>query len=184
MGMNTTGNANQQLRYPFIRETLLKDEKLVYVTRPHWIIFGPTTAAFILAVILYYYGRAYLSFGLSLFQGYDLYQIFAIVVFLVGVYWLITAVTRYCTSEYGITDKRVLMKTGWIRRNSLEIFLRKLEAIHVDQTIFGRILNYGTIVITGTGGTQDYYIYIPDPLGFRKRVQQQTDLLTDKEDGH
>lgn len=184
MNMNSISKTNQELPYPFIRETLLSDEKLVYVTRPHWVVFGSCVAAFILAFLIYCYGPAYFSFRFNLLGGYDLYQLIAFAVFAAGVYWLAQALVRYYTSEYGVTNKRVLMKTGWIRRNSLEIFLQKLEAIHVDQTIMGRILNYGTIVIIGTGGTEDYYFYIPDPLGFRKRVQQQADLLIDEQDRH
>jgi uncharacterized membrane protein YdbT with pleckstrin-like domain len=101
---------------------------------------------------------------------------------LIGAYWLLMAYIKYRTSEFGITDKRVLMKTGFVSRNSLEIFLRKLEAINVNQTVTGRILNYGTLVIIGTGGTEDFYFNVPDPLNFRKRVQQQADLLTDADD--
>jgi len=179
--MNSRSRTNQDLPYPFIRETLLTDEKLVFVTRPHWIVFGPCVAAFMVAFIIYVYGPVYFSFRFPFLDGYDFYQVLTFAAFLTGIYWLIQALIRYYTSEYGVTDKRVLMKTGWIRRNSLEIFLQKLEAIHVDQTVVGRIFNYGTIVIIGTGGTQDYYCYIPQPLSFRKRVQQQADLLTDKE---
>lgn len=182
MNMNSRSRTNQNLPYPFIRETLLSDEKLVYVTRPHWVVFAPCVAAFIFSFIVYLYGPVYFSFRFGLLGGYDLYQLLAFAVFLVGAYWLLQALIKYYASEYGITDKRVLMKTGLIRRASLEIFLYKLEAIHVDQTIMGRILNYGTIVIIGTGGTEDYYLYIPDPLGFRKRVQQQADLLIDEQD--
>lgn len=181
MNTNTSNKANQSIPYPFIRETLLPSEKLVYVTRPHWIIFGPCVATFIIALFIYYNGAAYLLFRFNLFGGYDLYQLLAGIIFLLGVYWLIQASIRFYTSEYGVTDKRVLMKTGWIRRSSVEIFLRKLESINVDQTVPGRILNYGTIVIIGTGGTEDYYLYVPDSFGFRKCVQQQADLLTDDE---
>ncbi len=172
------------MQYRYIQSTLLKDEELIYIARPHWIIFSPAVITLFLALLFYYYGPVYFSFRSSLWGGYQLFDVISAVVALVGLYWLLTAYIMYRTAEYGITDKRVLMKTGWIRRNSLEIFLRKLEGINVNQTVTGRVLNYGTIVIIGTGGTQDIYYNVPDPLGFRKRVQQQTDLLIDEEDRH
>lgn len=176
MNRNTKNNTNQSLPYPFIRGTLLAQEKLAYVTRPHWFVFMPCVLMFLAALFAYHYSVTHYSAAFVILAGYTLYQLAAIAIFFVAIYWLAQALIRYCTSEYGITDKRVLMKTGWIQRDSLEIFLSKIEAIHVDQTITGRMLNYGTISIIGTGGTQDYYSYVPDPLEFRKRVQQQADL--------
>lgn len=168
--------------YRYIDSTLLKDEKLIYAARPHWIIFGPAVAAFVVAFLFLYFGPVYFALRLSIWGNHQLYDICAAIAALIGAYWLLTAYIKYRTSEFGITDKRVLMKTGLVSRNSLEIFLRKLEAINVNQTVTGRILNYGTLVIIGTGGTEDFYPNVPDPLNFRKRVQQQADLLTDPDD--
>lgn len=168
--------------FRYINSTLLRDEKLIYAARPHWIIFGPAVAAFVIAFLFLYFGPVYLSLNIAIWGNHSLYDICALIAALVGIYWLLTAYIKYRTSEFGITDKRVLMKTGFVSRNSLEIFLRKLEAINVNQTVPGRILNYGTLVIIGTGGTEDFYFNVPDPLGFRKRVQQQADLLIDPDD--
>jgi len=79
----------------------------------------------------------------------------------------------YATSEFGITDKRVLIKTGFIQRNSHEILLSKVEAIKVNQGLLGRMLDFGTIALTGTGGTQDPFKNIVKPLEFRKQAQEQ-----------
>lgn len=178
--MNTSAADNM----PYIRENLLSDETLVFATRPHWIIFAPAVLSFIVSFLCYIYGPQYFAFDTPIWNGYRLYEIVSIMVALVGVYWLITAFITYKTSEYGVTDKRVLMKTGWIQRNSVELFLRKLEAINVDQSIPGRFLNYGTLIIVGTGGTGDPYLYVPNPLNFRKLVQEQVDHAIDDEDVH
>ena|SRR3990167_1153903 len=176
--MNTTAVDDM----PYIRENLLSDETLIFATRPHWIIFMPAVLSFIIALLCYMYGARYFMFDAEIWHGYRLYEMVSMVVGAVGVYWLLTAFITYKTSEYGVTDKRVLMKTGWVRRTSVELFLRKLEAINVDQSIPGRLLNYGTIMIIGTGGTNDPYLYVPTPLHFRKIVQQQVDKLIDEED--
>ncbi len=167
------------MQFKYIPSTLLRGEKLIYIARPHWIIFTPGVLMLIVAMLFFHYGPIFFSFQFSVLGGYQLYGIVGFVIALVACYWLLTAYIIFRTSEYGVTDKRVLMKTGWIRRNSLEIFLQRLEAINVSQTVPGRIFNYGTIVLIGTGGTQDYYANVPDPLNFRRRVQQQTDALID-----
>ena len=79
---------------------------------------------------------------------------------------------RYLTSEFGVTNKRVLIKTGFIKRTSLETLLTKIEGILVDQSIGGRIFNYGTIVIKGTGGTGSPFKSIGAPMEFRKQIQE------------
>lgn len=161
----------------YIQETILKEEKLIYWTRPHWIIFMPSVISMIVAILLFIYGPALFGpTGYFVFFGFYLYQIIAILALLFGIYSILSSYIHYQTSEYGITDKRILMKTGWIQRKSLEVFLDKVEAVRVDQSILGRILDYGTIVIIGTGGTEDPYYSVPQPLEFRKKVQQQIDL--------
>ena len=159
----------------YINETLLQNERLVYVTKPHWIIFV-WSALMILATLFAKVYGAHVDVLQFRIAGFYLYNAIAIVLFLVTLYMLGSAIIFYKTSEYAITDKRVLIKVGWIGRDALEIFLDKIEAVRIDQSIPGRILNYGTLAIIGTGGTQDAFPYVPDPLGFRKKVQQQLDL--------
>ena len=160
----------------YIHNTLLEKEELVFITRPHWIVFASPFFAFVFAALILHLGPQYLSAGIVLF-GFSLPQLFALLVSIIGLYWLIGAFIMYRYSEYGITNKRVLLKTGLIQRKSLEIFLDKIEAVRIDQGVIGRLLNYGSIVVVGTGGTGDPFAYIPDPLNFRKKVQQQIDLV-------
>ena len=111
----------------------------------------------------------------SMIASYSLHTWFVIAFALVTLFIWIKTYIFYRCSEYGITNKRVLMKTGWIQRNSLEMFLDKIEAIHVDQTVLGRLLGYGTLMIVGTGGSRDPFVNVPRPLHFRKMVQQEID---------
>jgi uncharacterized membrane protein YdbT with pleckstrin-like domain len=99
-------------------------------------------------------------------------------------WWLLVAVTgiigaftfsrawvTYKTSEFAVTDKRVVIKVGWIRRRTLETMLSKVEGVGVDQSLTGRMLGYGSIEVTGTGGTREEFTRIADPLEFRRQVQ-------------
>lgn len=87
---------------------------------------------------------------------------------------LIAGAARYmafATSEFAITNKRVIIKVGFLRRHTLEMQLSKLEAIAVSQGIVGRLFGYGNIVVTGTGGTKEPFRTISGPLEFRRAAQ-------------
>lgn len=81
---------------------------------------------------------------------------------------------RY-TDEYAVTNRRIIVKTGLISRKTLEMNLSKIESVNVDQSIFGRLLGYGTITIIGTGGTRESFPNISEPLLFRKKFQELSD---------
>ena len=72
------------------------------------------------------------------------------------------------TDEFVITNRRIIIKKGWITLDTLEISLQKIEAVNVYQSIFGRIWNYGSIIVVGTGGTRERFHYIKKPIEFRK----------------
>lgn len=76
------------------------------------------------------------------------------------------------TDEYVITNKRVIIKKGWLNIRTLEMNLSKIETVNVDQSILGRILGYGCITIVGTGGTREESHYIKKPIAFRKAFME------------
>ena len=75
-------------------------------------------------------------------------------------------------SEFGITNKRLIIKTGILSRRTLELNLSKIESVNVNQSILGRILGYGSIGVIGTGGTKEYFVSIKNPLEFRRKFQE------------
>jgi len=84
----------------------------------------------------------------------------------------IAPLIEFSTSEFAITNKRVIIKVGLISRRTLEMNLNKIESVNVNQGLLGRMLGYGTIVIVGTGGTKEPFADISDPLTFRKKFQE------------
>jgi uncharacterized membrane protein YdbT with pleckstrin-like domain len=93
---------------------------------------------------------------------------------IIGIIPLIAALIRNATSEFAVTNRRVIVKVGLVERRTLEINLAKVESIGVDQTLWGRLFDYGTIVVVGTGGTREPFESIADPLGFRRAVNEAT----------
>lgn len=79
---------------------------------------------------------------------------------------------RRATSEFAITNKRIIIKIGLISRRTLEMNLSKIESVNVNQSILARLLGYGTIVVIGTGGTREVFYDIAKPLMFRRKFQE------------
>jgi uncharacterized membrane protein YdbT with pleckstrin-like domain len=113
------------------------------------------------------------------------FLVFAIVAWIAHALWLaipclvlaliigLVQHVKFVTSVFVVTDQRVLIKVGWIQRRSLETLLAKIEGIVVEQGLGGRLFGYGTIIVTGTGGTHERFDMIADPMLFRKHVQEQ-----------
>lgn len=121
---------------------------------------------FIAPTLLVFAGLATFAFGGGV-------ALAGVAVLMVGLYGWIKAFIRYKTSEFGVTNKRVIMKVGLVRRTSVEIVLNKVESVSVDQGIVGRVFNFGSVAVVGTGGTHDPFHRIAAPMQFRRAVQEQ-----------
>lgn len=85
-----------------------------------------------------------------------------------GVLFWVAAAVRYITTEIAITNKRVIAKAGFISRSTIEINLQRIESLQVRQGVLGRILNFGSVIVSGAGNPQAPIVGISDPLKFRK----------------
>jgi uncharacterized membrane protein YdbT with pleckstrin-like domain len=92
-----------------------------------------------------------------------------------GLIFWIMALIRYKTTELAFTNKRVIAKFGFISRQTVELNINKVESIQVNQGIFGRIFNYGTLVISGAGNPQAPIPGISDPMSFRRAFMESQD---------
>jgi len=147
----------------YIENNLMQGEAVIYKTNlTKFILVYPIALLFLIPIII----------GLSGAKAELSVMYFTISIF-VFIPMEIAYFLQYWTSEFAVTDHRVLIKVGFIRRKSLEILLAKVEGISVDQGIFGRIFDYGTIVVRGTGGTGEPFSKICAPFEFRKKVQEQ-----------
>ena len=94
--------------------------------------------------------------------------IITIPLFGLGIIIILSAVFTYISTELAVTNKRVVAKTGFIKRSTIELNLSKVESIQVHQGLFGRILNYGSLVVSGAGNPQAPIPNIADPKSFRR----------------
>src|SRR5262249_37609085 len=135
----------------YVHENLITDEHVSYQARLHWILFlRPffiSLALVALAVLFFYMsGRA----DANLVNVLTLVGMSLIVI---AVFPFIGAWIERASSEFAVTNKRVILKTGFIQKKTAEMFLNKIESVGVEQSITARIFGYGTIIIRGTGGS-------------------------------
>ena len=99
------------------------------------------------------------------------------VLIILGVVIIFGGIMRRNATEMAVTNRRVVIKTGIASRRTIEMLLNKVESIAVNETAFGRMLGFGTIVVIGTGGTLEPFYKMAHPLEFRNHVQQQIEHL-------
>lgn len=83
---------------------------------------------------------------------------------------------KLASTEFAVTNQRVIGKTGLVRRDTIETLLPKVESIQVSEPVLGRIFGYGTIVVRGTGGSDNPFPFISGARRFRSEVAE---LLAD-----
>ena len=171
----------------YVKRNLMSGETVVAAAKLHWIIFLRTAVLFLISIVLLSCSGLFAEPNTTDQEIADLVVIAVWALRIAGFGFLLLALgagakplIRHLTSEYAVTNKRVLVKVGLIRRDSLELLLSKVEAIRVNQSVLGRLLGYGTLVITGTGGSANAYHGIASPLRFRRQVQEQIGSVQDK----
>ena len=157
----------------YVERVIQPGETLVYRAPLHWIVYVP-------GVVLVAIGLAILGYDTASVPAADAgnwqgvlhaaIQVVGVVLLLGAAISLLAAFIRRHTTEIAVTSRRAIYKTGVVRRTTSEISVDKIETVLVDQGILGRILNFGTIVIRGTGGGLEPVRNIGDPLTFRSKL--------------
>lgn len=149
----------------YIDEILQPGEKVLYSTNAHWIFYFPAIVAWIVALVLFVLSRQTTVEGLIL-----LCLVASGLVALAALYWTVKGWFHRFTTETDVTNLRVVHKTGFIKRRTFEMALDKVESVDVNQTILGRILNYGDVTINGVGEGRETIRTIASPLAFRSSI--------------
>ncbi len=159
------GNGLTEIMARYIDEILQPGERVLYSTNAHWIFYVPAILAWIVAIALFVLARQTIVEGLVL-----LCLVGSGLAALAALYWTLKGWFHRFTTETDVTNLRVVHKTGFIKRRTFEMALDKVESVDVDQTILGRILNYGDITIRGVGEGIETIRTIASPLAFRSSI--------------
>jgi uncharacterized membrane protein YdbT with pleckstrin-like domain len=148
----------------YIQKVLQPGETLIYRTRLHWLIYGRAILLLLIAIACaaagYYAGTDFQDAGLI--AG----AFFLLLALISGIHGAI----RRASTELAVTDHRVIFKRGIVSRYTIEMARSKVESVDVEQSIGGRIFNYGTILVRGTGGSLEPFRNIEDPLRLRSAI--------------
>ncbi len=160
----------------YVEQNLRSTEEIICQVKPHWIIFLRTFVWLIITLLVLFFGMGSAIGQIQpIHEAPPLYQIIAIITFCAALFSALGAFIKYASGEFAVTNKRVMMKTGVIRRSTTEILLSRIESISIYQSLLGRLCNYGSLTISGTGGSKDPFINLPDPLQLRDVIQSTTE---------
>jgi uncharacterized membrane protein YdbT with pleckstrin-like domain len=146
----------------YTEKSLVEGENLIYIARLHWIIFLLPIVMLLLAnIFLHYFHFLYARYIALFFVA-------------LGVLLVLIIFGEYFSTEFGVTNKRIIVKVGMIGRTARELFLNRIESIQLQQTILGRILGYGAVIPAGTGGDKArLHSYIDNPMKLKKIIDEQ-----------
>ena len=149
----------------YIDDILQPGEKVLYSTNAHWIFFLPAIVAWVAAAALFVISGM-IPAGPMVLVCMSLAAIVAIF----ALYKTATAWFHRWTTETDVTNMRVVHKTGFVKRRTFEMSLDKIESVDVNQSILGRIMNYGDVTIRGVGEGFEKIQTIASPLAFRSAI--------------
>lgn len=149
----------------YVERVLQPGETIVYLTSLHWLVYLKAIIMFVLALIC-----LMASIKVNDPVAVMALQIVAGVFLVMALLAALGALIRRATTELAITDRRVIFKTGIFQRHTIEINRSKVETVGVNQSILGRVLSYGTVIVRGTGGSFEPIPFIGDPLTFRSHI--------------
>jgi uncharacterized membrane protein YdbT with pleckstrin-like domain len=149
----------------YIDEILQPGEKVLYSTNAHWIFFLPAIIGWIVAGVLLVLSGV-VPAGPSVLICLSLAAISAIA----ALYKTATAWFHRWTTETDVTNFRVVHKTGFVKRQTFEMSVDKVESVDVNQSILGRLLNYGDVTVLGVGEGGKTLDMIASPLSFRNAI--------------
>jgi uncharacterized membrane protein YdbT with pleckstrin-like domain len=136
----------------------MDNQQVVYQARLHWVLFVWPVLFLVLGL---WAGSRFVS----------LHEVGLFVV-VMALLWGILVWLTYQFSSLTIKKKQVVLRTGILVRQTIDISLNKIESVDIRQSILGSLFKYGSIVITGTGGTRQGMTYVARPLTCRRHIEQ------------
>jgi uncharacterized membrane protein YdbT with pleckstrin-like domain len=157
----------------YVQDNLMPNEKVLFWARIHPAVSFPTVLCFLLAL-----GFVALPFGVrgqpqaaaATFSAFLLCT--SGMFFAVAMVFGLQALIRVFTTEFGITTRRVIAKSGFLRSRTLEVLLSNVENVMVEQNLVGRLLDFGTVTVIGAGGTRQSFRLVAAPMTLRMVISQ------------
>jgi uncharacterized membrane protein YdbT with pleckstrin-like domain len=148
----------------YLQSVLQPGETVAYEAKISWTTYIPGLILLVVAIIIFIVARVEVA---SSFWA----NIIGLIAVAGPLYLLAGAWFERWTTEIAITDRRIILKRGFIRRDTVEMHMDKVESVDVNQSLFGRLLDYGDVTVRGTGMGLETLRLIDAPLVFRNNVK-------------
>lgn len=161
----------------YVEKTLAADEEVIHRANFNWtysffpVMWFSLGAATVVLFLYIQYGAGVSPEELQI-GWYSAWTAFAC-----GSVILINHLIILWTTEIVVTTYRFVYKTGLVSRNTQEVSLNKIEEITLHQSVWGRLLGYGKLVLRGTGVG---VITLPDldnPIHLRRIIENARSAL-------
>ncbi|MCL2505241.1 MAG: PH domain-containing protein [Alphaproteobacteria bacterium] len=159
----------------YIQQILLPEEKIMSVLRLHWIIFLPGVLLTLFGGIFGFFSYEIMEALLGVEVGKVVGRLFAglcMIIAILGLFLSSAAFVRQMSTELVITNKRIIAKYGFIARTTFEIMLNRITGVNFDQTVLGRMFDFGTILVYGAGGNVSPFNGIAHPEKFQRALMR------------
>lgn len=114
--------------------------------------------------------------GRAHFHWWYTFQAILYALTIIGLVVAVPMMIRKWTTEIAVTTHRFVKKTGWFSLHTEEMALHNIEGVKVEQSVWGRLLNYGQVRIEGTGVDAVQLPPIADPIAFRRAIETAKDF--------
>lgn len=141
----------------YVEKSLHDNEKVKYSAKLHWKVFITPVVVFALG-----------AYGIFMKPPYNVFGLLGV---LLSIVMALKALLNYLNSEFVVTNKRIILRQGIFSKTTVESSLNKIEGIGIEQSIIGRILNSGNIIISGIGGMKSIFFDVDNPIEFRKNIK-------------
>ena len=145
----------------YVKEVLQPGETILFASTIHWLTYGPAILLLIVAIAATFQTIG----GSEMVWRLISLLCFAAALVSAGRAWFI----RW-TTEIAVTDRRIIYKRGFIRRHTIEMNMEKVESVDVNQSLLGRIFDYGDVLVRGTGVGFEPLHMIESPIALRNAV--------------
>jgi uncharacterized membrane protein YdbT with pleckstrin-like domain len=162
----------------YVEKYLLSGETVAYRTRPHWIVSAKPLAGVLLLLAAALAGLALVGAKLRPDETTRVYTYIGLVGLLLALIAYVVPLIKRRSVECIVTNQRIIIKTGILRHKTTEMFLNRVESVSVDQSVWGRMLNYGNLTLHGAGGTPEPFNRIAKAREFQREVQEQIKLAS------
>jgi uncharacterized membrane protein YdbT with pleckstrin-like domain len=146
----------------YVQRVLQPGERVRHISSIHWIVYWPGVAVALLAVVAYLLSETRVLTGFWRYTAYALAFVAVVLLFQQWFHWWVT--------EIAVTNQRVIYKKGLVRRQTNEMNMDKVESVQIDQSILGRMLDYGNVTMLGTGEGFETLRNIASPIELRNSI--------------